>query len=226
MITNKEALEYLNEYPRSDVESALTHLGRSIDDQEFPESIVEDVQSILDSIGEAIVKQKQLQATQAPEKTEEPESEAIVVQETAAIAAELLDVRNVQIDPKSLFAVAQSVIIQTKSQAAAINQLRRETLVAELRRGQQELTDDLLQVMQTGQKSTDDLFQQENLQKMVEKAVPAYTPKFNVDNFIAEVKLQATEITSEGNERVRVGTESRSTQIDFDLDGFLGEIWE
>ncbi len=226
-MTNQETLQYLSQYPEADVETALEQLGYNINDAEFPESIVEDVENILDSLGKAVAQHKQLRGSteQAPEEQETPQSESLVIQETTAIAAEILDVRNVQVDQKVLFAIAQSIITQTKTQAAAINRLRRDTLVAELREGQRKLADDLLQVMETGQKSTENLFSDDNLRKMVDQAVPAYQPKFNVDEFINEVKVAANNVVQEGNERARVGAEARNTQVDFDLDSFLNEVW-
>jgi hypothetical protein len=227
-MTNTETRQFLSQFSEEQLEIAFTKLGYTLDSPEFPESIVEDVEAILSSIDEAVAQQKQLQGTQgsATEQAEAPKSESLVVQETVAIAAEILDVRNISVDQKVLFAVAQSVVTQTKAQAAAINQLRRQTLVAELRKGQQELTDDWLQATQSGAEATSELFSSENLQKMVDRAVPEYQPRFNVDEFIAEVKVAAADLVNEGNEEVRVGVEARNTKVDFDLDAFLNEVWE
>lgn len=226
-MTNAEAREYLDQYPVEQVAAALEQLGYNINSPTFPESIIADVEAIIEATGQAVVRHKQLQAAQTPSAEPlEPKSEALVIQETAAIAAEILDVRNINVDPKALFAVAQLVVVQTKHEAAAINKLRRETLVAELRKGQQQLTDDLLEVMKTGQESSLSLFSEDNLQKMVDRAVPAYRAKFDVDQFINDVKIQATELVNEGNETIRVGADARATQIDFDLDSFLDGVWE
>lgn len=227
-MTKAETMEFLSKYPADRVEVALGQLGYSMTDSDFPEDIVEKVEAILDAMGEAVDKHKQLQAapTAPSVQTSEPKSDAIVIQETATIAAEILDVRNISVDPKVLFAVAQSVITQAKLEAAAINQLRRETFVAELRKGQQQMSDEMIEAMQQSQQQSSELFTGSNLRKMVDKAVPAHEPKFNVDEFISEVKVTAAKVTNQGKEQVRVSVAARSEKQVFDVDSFLDEVWE
>jgi phosphopantetheine adenylyltransferase len=226
-MTNTETRQFLSQFSEEQLEIAFTKLGYTLDSPEFPESIVEDVEAILSSIDEAVAQQKQLQGTQgaATEQAEAPKSESLVVQETVAIAAEILDVRNISVDQTVLFAVAQSIVRQTKAQATAINDLRRKTFVAELRKGQQELADDLLNAVKAGQDSTAGLFSEENIQKMVDQAVPAYESRINVDEFIAEIALETKGSAATEKERIRVGNEARANKVEFDLDGFLNEIY-
>jgi hypothetical protein len=202
-MTNTETRQFLSQFSEEQLEIAFTKLGYTLDSPEFPESIVEDVEAILSSIDEAVAQQKQLQGTQgaATEQAEAPKSESLVVQETVAIAAEILDVRNISVDQTVLFAVAQSIVRQTKAQATAINDLRRKTFVAELRKGQQELADDLLNAVKAGQDST------------------------AVDEFIAEIALETKGSAATEKERIRVGNEARANKVEFDLDGFLNEIY-
>jgi hypothetical protein len=228
-MTNTETLEFLKAHPLPLIETALNQLGYNLNDENFPESIVEDVEALLETMPLAVAEQKQRQlasGTSIEDQTEDPQNESLVVQETAKIAAEILDVRNISISSQALLAVAQSVVVQTKRQAAAINDLRRRTLVAELDKGQRELTDDWLQATQAGQKSTNQLFSSDNIKKMVDKAVPSYESRFNVDEFIAEVKSNAAEVNAEGNERVRVTASAHASPPQFDVDSFLEEVWD
>lgn len=224
-MNNQETREYLAQYPQEQLEIVLDQLGYTMDADEFPEKIIEDVEAVLESMGVAVERHKQLQASQETKGASEPKSQALAVQETAEIAAELLDVRNIQVDPKVLFAVAQCAINDTKAQAAALNKLCRETLVAELRKGQQEMADDLLEVVKAKSQSTAKLFSEGNLRKMVDSAVPAYEPRFDVDEFIQEVKTTSAATTAKAGVQAQAGNEARAVKPEFDLDAFLGEVW-
>jgi len=225
-MTSEETLQYLSQYPQNQLETALAELGYSLDSTDLPENIVESIEAILESASEAVAsRQQQLPSAKSSPAESTKEDEAIVVQETANMMAEILDVRNVQINPKALFAVAQCAINDAKAQAAALDKICRQTLAAELRKGQQQRTDDLLEVMKANHQLTQEIFSDANLQKMVNQAVPEYQPKVDLDVFIREVRLDANRSADREQERVRVGNEVRASKVDFDLDGFLNEVW-
>lgn len=221
---NKETYEFLD-YPREQVDAALEQLGYSIDASEFPDNIVEEIEAILEAVGGAVSHQKQLQSAD----NTETQHEAIVPHDVGAIAAEAartLNVKNIQTDPKLLLAVIQARINQSLEEARAINKLGQEAFAAELNRGQREYEQELIRVVRNQRSGTAAVLSATNLDQMLSRAVPNDTPEVDIDGFLSEVRSDAQSGLAHVASCTRNQTEAAQVSQDFDLEGFLTEVYE
>ena len=214
---NTETYEFLD-YPREQVDAALAQLGYSSNDPEFPDSIVEEIEAVLEAVGGAVSHQQQLQSADSTET----QQEAIVPQDAGAIAAEatrILNAKHIQTDPKVLLTVIQARINQSIKEARAVNQVGREAFAAELDRGQREHEQALIEAVRTQRSGTAAVLSATNLERMLQKAVPSEdTPDVDIDGFLSEVQSDAQDAASRTREAAEVSQ-------NFDLEAFLTEVY-
>lgn len=219
---NKETYELLSDYPKEQVDAALKELNYPIDAAEFPDSIIEEIEVVLEAVGGAVSHQKQLQSAGA-----ETQREAIVPQDAGAIAAEakrILNAKNIQTDNKLLLAVIQARINTAIEEATAINQVGWEVFVAELNRGKREQEQELIEAVSKQRSGTAAVLSATNLDRMVSRAVPN-TPELDIDGFVTEVRSGVQSNLANAASRTRNQTEAAQVSQDFDLEGFLTEVY-
>lgn len=226
-MTNEETFQYLAEFPRTQVVKALASIGYSENAPEYPENIVGLIQDAIEAMNTAVQQQQSLAPAENTERQDiqdTPKEDAIVLQETTAIAAEILDARNISIPKEVLLAVAQDIISRSKRQADMLSQLQQQTFVKTLQNNQSKFAETLMQAMKEDQANSDALFSDENLAKLVNRAVPEYQSSFSVEEFLEEIKqqnlVQKEKVAVAANQE-QAFIESKKT---LDIDAFLEEF--
>jgi hypothetical protein len=167
-----ETYEFLSKYPQETIPSVLKQLGYDEDTIEYPADIVERAEKIYESMGLAVETQKQL----AESMGQVSQNTKLVVQQTTAIAGELLEQQGISFPPDVVMVLAQAAVEEGSQLAQDLATLKEAALVAGLRSSNDSLAQKLLYVMGSSRGIIQEVFTTENVQAMVSNTVPEVAP--------------------------------------------------
>ena len=165
-LTREETLEYLGEYSKDleRISLVLLELGEDPDANEYPDNIVERAEKVFETLGNA--------KTKALASSQESQSTQLTVQQTTAIAAELLEQQGVSFPPDVLMVLAQSAVEEVTQLAECITNLKEDMLFAALDAGDNRITGKVLARLGTTSEIIQEVFTPENVKTFVASAVP------------------------------------------------------
>lgn len=166
--TKEETYRWLAKYPQHTIPGVLKRLGYDENTERFPVNIVEKAEKIYESMGIAVETQKQLAESMGSAN----QDTQIVAQQTTAIAVEIMEAQGITFPVEELFVLAQAAVQDGKEIARSLKELRKAGFVAEAQSGNAEFVQEVLNVMGIGSSVIDQVFSKENIQVLVEDAVP------------------------------------------------------
>ena len=211
--TKQETYELLSKYPAELTPKVLNQLGYDESTEIYPADIVERAEKIYESLGVAVDIQKQLAPT-------ESENTAITIQQTTAIAAQLLEQQGISFPPDVVMVLATAAIEEATQLGRGIETLKEAALAAELQAGNKRITQKLLNMMGAGNGIIREVFTSENIQAFVSDAVPQVSAP-DVQGFLAgmeERRKQREQLYSSEQKSLEA---HRSTPVTVDVKAFL-----
>ena len=224
-MSRQDTFEMLKEYPEAAVVKALEELGCDPNAKFFPTSIVEDVLGMIDGLD--LAHQKVLAGTsEVPGNAEATQQEAIIVREMTSLAGEILDARNCSMDSKVLVAVAQAMVAGGRHKAEVLLRIQEKAFVDTLQQGNRQMETSLMRTIANEQKATEQLFSDENIQKIVSRGTVRHdNGGFDVDSFLGEVRSTVQGQKQSQSQRSANAQALANSQQEFDVDSFLDEVW-
>lgn len=208
---NQDLAEYSSD--TNQIELILLELGEDPDANEFPDGTAQKAIQVFESLGTARTKA----IASAPQQSE---NTAITIQQTTAIAAQLLEQQGISFPPDVVMVLATAAIEEATQLGRGIETLKEAALAAELQAGNKRITQKLLNMMGAGNGIIREVFTSENIQAFVSDAVPQVSAP-DVQGFLAgmeERRKQREQLYSSEQKSLEA---HRSTPVTVDVKAFL-----